>query len=264
MAYIAQVHRDAGNNETSLNMIDEAIQQYEKEMKDPKFTEHLRKHPQYVSMYVTKGKLQMDALLKNHNQKQKYGDDALLCLNKALDLLMDHDALSITQKIDIQCYLGRVHCELKNIRKADTIFSDAFEDAKLSIGNNHPLTATILANWSKVNYEQGDINEAINKLNEAWNIRDKFLRSETHPSPLVYAYYLGKYYSECNDAENAAHWYDVTINGYAYLISKEDVRAENLKKPHVVLQWDKLPICDIWFQRVEECRSLYGRLPKES
>lgn len=258
-AYIAKVYRDAGNNETSLKMINEAIQQYEEEIKNPAFTEHLRKHPQYVSMYLTKGILQMDALLKNPNQKQ-YGDDALLYLNKALHFHTKHDAPSAMQEVDIQCYLGRVHCEMKNIRQADKTFRDTFETAMSSFGRNHPLTASVLANWSRVYYEEGNVNEAIKKLNEAWNIRDKFLRSETHPNPLVYAYYLAKYYNQCNDAENAAHWYSVTINGYSYLVSIEDLRVDNLKEPHVVLKDHKLPIRDTWFKRIEECRNCYDRL----
>ena len=257
-AYIAKVYRDAGDNETSWKKINEAIEQYEEEMKNPDFTDHLKKHPEYVSMYVTKGMLQMDALI-NPDQKQ-HDDDALDNFNRALALHEHHDAPSVTQQIDIQCYLGRVHCEMNDIREADKIFRDTFEATMSSLGKNHPLTATVLANWSRVYYEEDNVNEAIKMLQKAWNIRDKFLRSETHPNPLVYAYYLAQYYSRCNDAENAAHWYSVTINGYSYLVSMENLRVENLKEPHVVLQFEKLPICDVWLQRIKECRNRYDKL----
>ena len=241
-------------------MIDEAIQQYEKQMEDPKFTKHLQKHPQYVSMYVTKGVLLMDALLNNPNETY-YAQNALNTFNYALRLQEYHDAPSVIQKAEIQCFLGRVNCGLKKTREANKMFKDAYKTIELWMGENHPLMATLQANWSRVYYEEGKIKEAIEKLNKAWIIRNKFLRSDIHPNPLVYAYYLAKYYNQIEDFENAAHWYSVTINGYSYLVSKENIRVENLNEPHNVLQKNKLPICNTWYLRIKECKECYDRLP---
>ena len=259
-AYFAKVHRDAGNSKKSLKMINEAIDQYEEQMDKPKFTAHLKKHPQYVSMYATKGMLEMDALLSNPNKVQEQGKTALKFLNKALKLQETHDAPSVLQKIEIQCHRGRVYCSMDDKEMAGEIFKDAWDTASSSIGNNHPLTATVLANWSRVYYEQNNIKKAIEMLEDAWKIRDKFLRSEKHPNPLIYAYHLANYYNQIKDSENAANWYSVTINGYAYLISKENVRMDNLKEPHSVLHWDKLPVINMWYQRVEECRNCYDNI----
>lgn len=257
-AYIAKVHRDAGNSQTSVQMIDEAIGQYEEQMSKPEFTEHLKKHPQYVSMYTTKGMLQMDALLNNPDKTR--GKIALNSLNKAMELQESHDAPSVLQKIEIQCHLGRVYCSMDDEKKASEIFQDAFKTASSSIGINHPLTASVLANWSKVYYEQNNVVEAIKMLESAWKIRDKFLRSEKHPNPLTYAYHLANYYNQIKDFENAANWYSVTINGYAYLISKETIRVKSLKEPHAVLNWNELPVKDMWRQRIEECRNCYDNI----
>jgi len=241
-----------------MAMIDEAIQLYEKQIEIPKFSNHLKKHPQYVSMYATKGMLQMDALQSNPTQKQ-YGSNALNNLERALRLQKGNDAPSVLQTVEIQCHLGRVHCLLNNNKKADELFKNAFDATESKLGKNHPLTATVLANWSRVHYEKNNIKEAIKMLEDAWNIRDSFLRSVKHPNPLLYAYHLAKYYDEIEDDEKAVHWYSVTINGYAYLMSKEDIRVENLKKPHDVLHWNKLPIYRKWHDRIKECRESYDK-----
>lgn len=244
-------------------MINEAIQLYEEQMKHPNFADHLKKHPQYVSMYAIKGMLQMDTLQSNPNQKQ-IGYDAQDSLNGALELQKYHDAPSVLQKVEIQCHLGRVHCLLNHNKDADKLFENAFNATASSIGKNHPLTATVLANWSRVHYENNNMQKAIEMLEDAWKIRDTFLRSVKHPNPLLYAYYLAKYYDEIEDYEKAAQWYSVTINGYAYLMSKEDIRVENLKKPHVVLCKDKLPIYKTWQNRIQECRKSYDKFLKRN
>ena len=241
-------------------MINEAIDQYEEQIKDPKFTHHLKKHPQYVAMYATKGMLKMDRLLKNPDQT-KYGSIALNSLQEALNLQQKTDAPSVLQKIEIQCHLGRVHCSLKNEMMATEMFQNAFEIALSSIGENHPLTASVLANWSRVYFENNDVKTAIEKLEKAWKIHKKFLYSDAHPNSLLYAYHLANYYNQIEDFENAAYWYSVAINGYAYLISKEDIRIKNLKEPHVVLKSIRLPVFEIWHQRLEECRDCYKRFP---
>ena len=242
-------------------MINEAIYQYEEQIKIPEFTRHLEKHPQYVAMYATKGMLMMDELLKNPDHR-KYGSIALNSLQKALNLQKTSDAPSVLQKIEIQCHLGRVHCSLKNRMMATEMFKNTFEIASLSIGKNHPLTASILANWSRIYYENNDVDTAIEKLEEAWKIYSKFLSSDAHPNSLLYAYHLANYYNQIEDFENAGYWYSVAINGYAYLISKEDIRIKNLnKESHVVLKKNRLPSFSIWHQRLEECRDHYKRLP---
>ena len=259
-AYIAKVHRDAGNYSTSMKMIDEAIHQYEEQMHRPEFTEHLKKHPQYVAMYATKGMLEMDELLSNPDKIKERGKIALKSLGKALKLQEDHDAPSVLQKIEIQCHRGRVYCSMDNKKKADEIFTDAWETALASIGYNHPLTASVLASWSRVYYEQKNVEKAIEMLENAWKIRDKFLRSEKHPNPLIYAYHLANYYNQIKEFEKAVNWYSVTINGYAYLISKEDVRVNGLKEPHAVLNTGKLPVYYTWHKRIEECRNCYHNI----
>ena len=207
-------------------------------------------------MYATKGMLEMDALLSNPDQPLY----ALDSLNKALELQKNHHAPSALQEIEIKCHRGRIYCSVDEKGKANEILKDAYDTALSSIGKNHPLTATVLANWSRVHYENNDVQKAIEMLEEAWKIRDKFLRSDKHPNPLFYAYHLAKYYDQIRDFENAARWYSVTINGYAYLISQETIRVENLKEPHVVLNNDTLPVLNIWRKRIGECRNCYEEL----
>ena len=144
----------------------------------------------------------------------------------------------------------------------ETNATKMFQDADKIIRpfGKYPVYAAVLANWSRVFYEKGDVNKAIDMLEEAWNIRDSFVRSELHPNTSLYAYYLAKYYEEIGGEETAIHWYNIAIWGYANLISAEEIRMKNLKSPHVVLQNDELPACKSWRQLLEECRNNYKKL----
>ena len=241
-------------------MIDDVIIRYEKEMKKKELAVHLKKHPQYVAMYATKGMLQMDYLIQNPDQ-QDLGKQAQCTLEMALRLHDDYqDAPSDLLKIEIMCHLARVHCEMKNFAKAKKTFEMADELISKSVGRNHPLTATVLASWSRVFHDTSFVKEAISMLEDAWEIRNGFLSSELHPNPLLYAYFLTQYYKDIGNSEKALHWCNVTINGYAYLISKEDLRVRNLDAPHIIFKNGRLPVCDSWQQRLDDCRKSYNKL----
>ena len=260
-SYQARVLRDAGDNEESFKKIDEAILQYEKQIKSAGDMDYLEERPEYISMYATKGLLEMDAMLKtageNITDSQYYGlNEARKTLIKALTVQHKHAYKSQLQEVEIECILGRVYCLLKEQKKAMELFKKTYE-AISKIDKNHPLSASVQANWSRVYYESGDLQNAINLLENAWKIRNNYMHSELHPNSLIYSYYLGEYYKEIRDMKEAAKWYSSAINGYSYLISEEDLRVSNLKQPHVILQWSKLPVYETWYQYLENCRCKY-------
>ncbi|XP_065894706.1 uncharacterized protein [Dysidea avara] len=256
-ACIAKVHRDAGSGDESLSKINEALHLYEHPMRRSKFRKHLERHPRYVSMCTTKGVVHMDAFQNNPNMMQ-HGQEAKAAFQKALHLLKQHKSPSFLQEVGVRCHLGRVYQLMNDETNATKMFQDA--DKIIRPFGKYPVYAAVLANWSRVFYEKGDVHKAIDMLEEAWNIRDSFVRSELHPNTSLYAYYLAKYYEEIGGEETAIHWYNIAIWGYANLISTEEIRMKNLKSPHVVLQNDELPACKSWRQLLEECRNNYKKL----
>ena len=251
--------RDAGYTNESLKKIDDVITRYEEQLKNEELAKHLKLHPQYAAMYATKGMLQMDNFLEDSNQGY-LGTQALNTLQLALNFNGYQNAPAILQKVEILCHLARVHCAMKNYKTATDTFQEANKLVDESIGEYHPLAATVLASWSRVYYDRGDTKEAIKMLEDAWRIRNGFLRSELHPNPLVYAYFLTNYYKEIGNNEKALRWCATAINGYAYLISKEEVRVRDLKEPHIILENGQLPSCDLWKQRLDTCRTIFAEL----
>jgi len=252
-ALIAKVLRDVG--ESSLTRINDVIARFEEQMNKRELANHLKKHPQYVGMYATKGMLQMDEFMQNPDQ-QNLGKQAQTALELALELHGQQNAPSLLQLIEILCHLGRVHCTMQDYKTAADTFQEAKKLVDQSIGSNHPLTATVLASWSRVYYDCGYVKKAIFMLEDAWNIRNGFLRSELHPNPLLYAYFLTHYHKEMGNYEKALHWCDTAINGYAYLVSKEEIRVRDLKAPHNI----QLPACKFWKSRLDDCRKIYEEL----
>ena len=255
-ALIAKVLRDAGD--TSLTRINDIIARYEGQMNKEELADHLKKHPQYVGMYATKGMLEMDEFIQAN--QENLGKQAEATLIQALKLHERQNAPSFLQHIEILCHLARVYCTMKDYKTATDKFQNALKLVDECIGRNHPLAATVLANWSRVYYDCDNVDKAINMLEDAWRIRDGFLRSELHPNPLLYATLLTQYHKKMGKHEKALHWCDIAINGYAYLISKEEVRVRDLKAPHVILQYDQLPACNFWKDRLNECRKSYEEL----
>ena len=201
----------------------------------------------------------MDNFLDSPNQGH-VGNQALKTLQKALNLNGDQNAPAVLQKVEILCHLARVYCAMKNYKAAEEYFQEANKWVDESIGKDHPLTATVLASWSRVHYDRGDPEQAICMLEDAWRIRKRFLHSELHPNPLIYAYYLTNYYKEIGNIEEALKWCTTAIRGYAYLISKEEKRVQSLKEPHFVLKTGQLPACVFWLQRTNTCRKIFAEL----
>jgi len=255
-ALIAKVLRDAGD--TSLTRINDIITRYEEQMNKEELADHLKIHPQYVGMYATKGMLQMDEFIWTN--QQNVGKKAEATLLQALEMHKTQNAPSFLQHIEILCHLARVYCTMKDYKTSTEEFQKASKLVDKYIGRNHPLAATVLASWSRVYYDCGDVDIAINMLENAWRIRDGFLRPELHPNPLLYATLLTQYHKEMGKYEKALHWCDVAVNGYAYLISKEEERVKDLKASHVILNYDQLPACDFWRNRLDECRKNYEEL----
>lgn len=129
--YLARVFRDAGDHKNSLKRINIAISQYEEQIEKAKDTEYLKQRPEYISMYATKGLLQMDTMLisklEGNTTDDQHGlTEARNTLIKALTLQDIHSYKSLLQQVGIECTLGRVYCLLKENNTAMNLFEKAY------------------------------------------------------------------------------------------------------------------------------------------
>ena len=254
--YIARVYRDVNYRSESLKKITEALSQYEDQIAKATDKEYLIWRPEYISMYTTKGLLQIDQVLKYPNEEiliyQSDLNEAKNTIQKALQLQQNAPYNLILQQVDLQCTLGRVYCKLQDYQNATQKFMEAHKRiSKINI--HHPLRASVQANWSRVYYETNELQKAIKKLENAWKLRTNYMQSEWHPNSLTYSYYLGEYNEEIGNIEKALKWYNYTIDGFDCLIGREDLRIRNLKKPHIILQGEKLPVYDTWCEMRQKC-----------
>ena len=218
--------------------------------------EYLIWRPEYISMYTTKGLLQMDQVLNYPAEEilnyQSSLNEAKGTIQKALELKQNAPYNLVLQQVELQCTLGRIFCKLQDYSSATYQFKEAHNRIN-KVNIHHPLAASVQANWSRVYYETNKVQKAIRKLENALKLRTNYMQSELHPNTLMYSYYLGEYYEEIGKAETAVKWYNYTIDGYDYLIGKEELRIRNLKEPHVILQWEKLPVFETWCEMRQRC-----------